>query len=117
MKLVVVNLRTGKCLGDRIKLAADDRTRKVGLLDRDSLEPGEGLLIAPGNAIHTIGMRFPISVAFLGEDGEILRIWTCPPGIKRVSQAGAITVLELPCGALDRSLPGDRLSLQKLSEA
>ena len=106
--LTILNSRTGECLGARIALAADDFARRTGLLDRECLEPGEGLLIVPGSAIHTVGMRFPIAVAFL-KGNEILECWNVEPGRSRVGCSDANAVLELPCGTLDRSRPGDRL--------
>jgi uncharacterized protein len=104
----IINSRTGEILANRTMVAESEQARRTGLLDRDCLEPGDGLLIVPGNAIHTIGMHFPIAVAFL-KGTEILRCWNVPPGWSRVACDGADSVLELPCGALDRSRPGDRL--------
>ena len=49
-----------------------DRLR--GLLGRGSLGPDEVLVITPCAAIHTIGMRFAIDVAFVGRAGRILRV-------------------------------------------
>ena len=55
--------------------------RAKGLLGRDSLPSGEGLLIPRCNAIHPIGMRFPIDAEFLARDGSTIRVVRdIPPG-------------------------------------
>ncbi len=48
--------------------------RCKGLLGRKFIGRDEGLLIPKCNAIHTIGMRFPIDVVFLDEKGKIVHI-------------------------------------------
>ncbi len=37
-------------------------------MGRDSLPPGEALLLTPCKSIHTLGMKFPIDVLFLSRD-------------------------------------------------
>lgn len=51
--------------------ANDRRARSRGLLGRDGV--GGALLIAPCRWIHTVGMRFPIDVAYLAADGTVLK--------------------------------------------
>lgn len=70
-----------------------------GLLGREGLPPGEGLLIRPTNAIHMWFMRFPIDAVFLGEHGEVLRIAPDLGPWRMAAQRGARSVLELPAGA------------------
>jgi uncharacterized protein len=51
---------------------ADTRpTRRTGLLGRDSFDGA--LLLAPARSVHTLGMRFPIDVAWLDADLTVLR--------------------------------------------
>ena len=55
--------------------------RVRGLLGRDGLAPGEAMAFPRCNAIHTVGMRFPIDVAFLGRDGRPVKlVRAVPPG-------------------------------------
>ena len=55
--------------------------RSRGLLGRDGLEPGTGMLIPKCNAIHTIGMKFPIDAEFLDGKGNTVRVVRdIPPG-------------------------------------
>ena len=61
---------------------ADNFFRRArGLLGRDGMAPGTGMLIPRCNAIHTIGMRFTIDAEFLDGDGNTVRIVRdIPPG-------------------------------------
>ena len=61
----ITNTRTGAVYGNKIRLLTETQERVKGLLDRDHLEPGEGIWIYPASSIHTVGMRFPIDVLFL----------------------------------------------------
>ena len=67
--------------GIKIEVADSFPKRAKGLLGRDSLPSGEGLLIPRCNAIHTIGMRFPIDAEFLARDGStVCVVRDIPPG-------------------------------------
>jgi uncharacterized membrane protein (UPF0127 family) len=57
------------------------------------------LVLEPCWQVHTIGMRFPIDVAFCARDGRVLRVATMRPG--RVSRPvwRARFVLEADAGA------------------
>jgi uncharacterized protein len=51
---------------------ADDRaTRRRGLLKRDGLEGA--LVITSCRWVHTIGMRFPLDVAYVDRDGTVVK--------------------------------------------
>lgn len=52
------------------------RTRTVGLLGRKDIDGA--ILIEKAKSVHTIGMKFPIDVAFCDADLTILRIVTMP---------------------------------------
>jgi uncharacterized protein len=49
-------------LAASVELANHSAARRKGLLGRDSLFAGEGLWILPCQAVHTVGMRFPIDL-------------------------------------------------------
>lgn len=49
-------------------------SRAAGLLFAPPLAPGEGLLIEPCGAVHTVFMRYPIDVVFLDRAGRIRKI-------------------------------------------
>ena len=66
---------------ERCRWAERTPERIRGLLGCDGLAPGEGMAFPRCNAIHTVGMRFPIDVAFLGRDGRPVKLARAvPPG-------------------------------------
>ena len=82
-----------------------------GLLGRDELRPGEGLLLRPASSIHTFFMRFPIDAVFLDRDLVVRKV---EPDVKPWRLAfgrGARQVLELGGGEAARLgiAPGQRL--------
>ena len=66
---------------ERCSWAERTRDRLRGLLGRDGLARGEAMAFPRCGAVHTVGMRFPIDVAFLGRDGRPVRlVRAVPPG-------------------------------------
>lgn len=62
------------------RIADNFLSRLRGLLWTKPLLPSEGLLILPGNSIHTIGVQYAIDVVFLSPDFQIVDIATyCQP--------------------------------------
>lgn len=111
----VYNVTRGCIVAPRVELADTAATRMRGLLGRDGLAPGEGLIIEPCNSIHTFFMRFSIDVAFLSTDGKIVRqISALPPWRLTWMYFRARKVLELSAGVLAASgtQQGDRLELR-----
>jgi len=53
------------------ELASDRAGKRRGLLGRDGLEGA--FVIERCRWIHTIGMRFPIDVAYVGDDGIVVK--------------------------------------------
>jgi uncharacterized membrane protein (UPF0127 family) len=48
--------------------------RMRGLLGRQGLAPGTGMLLSPCGSVHTAGMRFVIDVVYLDNGGRVVRI-------------------------------------------
>ncbi|HXJ62364.1 MAG TPA: DUF192 domain-containing protein [Actinomycetota bacterium] len=93
--------------------------RARGLLGRDGLEPGTGMLFERASSVHTMRMRFPITVAYLspaGADGRrtVRRVAVLRPGRMARPRWSVRSVLELPAGADVRA--GDAI-LCRLSSA
>lgn len=115
----VVNVTRNKTLCDRCRFADTFFKRLVGLLNRNSMKQGEGLLIDKCHGIHTVGMRFAIDVLFLDQSLRVMRI---AKGVRpfRVGPVvnDAIYVLELPAGVLDGSGTevGDQIQLRSGAE-
>jgi uncharacterized membrane protein (UPF0127 family) len=99
----LVNERTGEVIADMVEIAGTRRERRRGLLGRDGLPRGSALVLTPCNAIHTVGMRFPIDVAFIDRRGRVRRI------VRRLRPARisvclrAKTTIECPAGQLEES--------------
>ncbi len=114
--LRVLNPRTGATLAHSCREATSLVRRTVGLLDRASLDEGEGLLIRPCSSVHCFLMRFPIDVIFLNEDGRVLKLYS-PLRPWRASSIvrGAKQTLELPAGTVARTgtQVGDVLRLER----
>lgn len=52
-------------------VATTRRARRRGLLGRDGFRGA--LVLQHCHWVHTIGMRFPLDVAYIGEDGTVLK--------------------------------------------
>ena len=66
MRRVVVN-------GIDAEVAETLAERLRGLIGRDGLAPGTGMLITRCNCIHTCFMRFPIDATFIDKRGEVVK--------------------------------------------
>jgi uncharacterized membrane protein (UPF0127 family) len=101
MRVLRATNHRGPVLGDRIAVADGWWSRFKGLLGRQRLEPGEGLLLEPCRAVHMLGMRFALDVAFLDRDGTVVAAYTdLRPGARTGWHRGAAAALELPAGTL-----------------
>jgi uncharacterized membrane protein (UPF0127 family) len=69
------------------------RARLLGLALLRDLPPGHGLLIPRCRSVHTFGMRFPLDLIWIGDDGAVLRVDRVRPGRIRSCRAAA-AVLE-----------------------
>jgi len=77
-----------------VEVAASRRERVRGLLGRESLGPGEALLIPNCRSVHTLGMRLPITVAFLDRDLRVIEVKRMRPSRLALPRLRARHVLE-----------------------
>ncbi len=114
--LVLRNRRTGGVIATRILPAVESETRRTGLLKHQSLPEGEAMIIAPSNAVHTFFMRFPIDIAFVDQDGTILKIKARVPAWRIAAAWGGYAVIEMAAGEFARSgtAVGDAVELALL---
>jgi uncharacterized membrane protein (UPF0127 family) len=112
----VVNRTRGIVLGEKVRTASTFLSRLVGLLGTTGIVDGEGLWIVPCRSVHTVGMRYPIDVAFLDARGVVVGILVgFPPNrVGRIFH-DARGALELRCGILAATgtVPGDRLEFEE----
>ena len=97
------NTRTGLPLATEVEGAFSSADRKRGLLGRDGLAPGQALVIAPTNLVHTFAMRFAIDILFMARDGRVLKIRESVPRRRIAGALGAFAVIELAGGGAARS--------------
>jgi hypothetical protein len=114
-KLRVENQTKGRVLADRADIADTSAKRRTGLLKHKSLEPGEGLWIAPCEGVHTFGMKFPIDVVFLTRKKLVLKARRSMVKSRIAFSLRAHSVLELPAGTLAQTgtVAGDQLEFEK----
>ena len=99
--LTIIDRTSGIVVGDKIRFADTALARLIGLLGASGLQPGEGLLLAPSSAIHTIGMSFPIDVVALDRHWCVRRLWQqLPPCRVLCPSPGTRSILELPAGTI-----------------
>ncbi len=88
-------LRDGDVLASlELPTSAGGRTR--GLLGRDQLEGA--ILLRPALSVHTLGMRFPIDVAYCDRDLVVLETVTMARGRIGRPRLRARAVLEAEAG-------------------
>ncbi len=101
-------------VGSKIGLADTSMTRLFGLLGKNGLEPGAGILIRPSSGVHTMGMKFAIDVIALDRNLRVVKVW---PRLRpwRVTSVSLKThsVLELAPGQIEQCgiEPGDQLAI------
>ena len=118
-----LNQTRGTVLCERLEDAGGLGGQSRGLLGRDGLEPGTGMLFENGRFtpmmwMHMFFMHFAIDIVFLDRSGKVARInrnlkpW-------RVSSMvfGARFAIELPAGAAEASATesGDQIRFEPVS--
>jgi len=108
----VVHGDSGVRVGSEVGVADSWWQRLRGLLGRPPMRDGEGLLLLDCDSVHTIGMAYPIDVAFLDAEGTVVRNLHLDPFRVGLGGPEAVHALELPAGRLVRTgtVPGVRLS-------
>ena len=106
-------LRDGEVLAS-LEVARDRRSRRKGLLGRDGIEGA--LLIDPARSIHTIGMRFPLDVAWCDRELVVRKVAVVHRHRITRPVKGAGIVIEAEAGSFARwdLRPGDRLEVKGL---
>jgi uncharacterized membrane protein (UPF0127 family) len=104
-------LRDGDVLATA-EVASSFGQRSKGLLGRSNYE---GAMVLPHTrAVHTLGMRFGIDVAFCDKEMTVLDVVTLPPWRMSVPRRRGRSVIEAQAGAFERwgLRVGDHLELR-----
>jgi uncharacterized protein len=97
----VLNQTRGTVLGTRVRMADDLPARLRGFLWRPAPPAGEGILLSPCRAVHMYGVRFPLDVVFISEDGRVVATYRdLAPWRRSKVHGSALHALELPAGTI-----------------
>jgi uncharacterized membrane protein (UPF0127 family) len=115
-----INRTRGTVLCEHLEDAGGLGGQSRGLLGRDGLEPGHGMLFVAGRLtpfmwMHMFFMRFAIDIVFLDRDGRVVKIdHELKPWRLSSFVIGARSALELAAGAAKASgtLAGDRIAIE-----
>lgn len=94
----LVNEDTGQVFVSRLRVALTPWERMRGLLGRDGLDPGEGMLFPNCSNIHTCFMRFTLDVVYLDREYRVRKITPRLQPWRFSGCWGAAHTLELPAG-------------------
>jgi len=116
LQIKVLNRDRGTILAEKAEVADTSAKRRTALLKHSGLEPGEGLWIAPCEAVHSFGMKFAIDVVYLDRKKRVRKIRKEMVPRRLSACLSAHSVLELPVGMIEssRTEPGDQLEFEKL---
>lgn len=101
-----------------VEWAGTSQARRKGLMGRSEMPKDHAMYLVPCEAVHTFGMKFPIDIAFLAADGQVLAIHHALKP-RRISKFifRAEGVLELAAGRLleTGTAVGDLIEFQELN--
>ena len=111
-------MRSGWLLRDgdvvcALEMAESSEERRNGLRGREGLD---GALHLEGvRTVHTLGVGFPIDVAFLSSDLIVLRVASLKPRRMSVGGPGARSLVAAQAGSFDRwgVREGDQLEVRE----
>jgi hypothetical protein len=114
-----LNRTRGTVLCEHLETAGGLQSQSRGLLGRDGLAAGAGMLFRsppwlPLMWMHMMFMRFPIDIVFLNSANQVIRVchdlrpWRFSPMV-----FGAHSALELPSGTTARTstMSGDKIEI------
>ncbi|MGB3410531.1 MAG: DUF192 domain-containing protein [Microthrixaceae bacterium] len=87
--------REGEVLASA-EVAATRADRRRGLLGRSELD---GVFVLKARSVHSIGMQFPIDVAFCDSEGVVLKVVALSPNRVTLPVLKARSAIEAPAGA------------------
>jgi uncharacterized membrane protein (UPF0127 family) len=118
--MIITNLSRHTTIGETIEVAESATQKVKGLLGRECLEDGQGLLFKGAGSLHTLFMRFPIDIIYATKDGKVVKVAKAVRPFKLVAAPlRCYYAIELPAGAITASNTqvGDHLSFDEEEEA
>jgi uncharacterized protein len=97
-RIVRIVAANGNVVCEDCEVAERTIARMRGLLGRDGLDQGEGMLINGAPSVMTFFMRFPIDVVFIDKAQTIVKIVHSLGPWKTAGAKKAAAALELPAG-------------------
>lgn len=98
----ILSRTRGNVVCEQTEIADTPWLRLRGLLGRDSLDPGHGMLIEPAPSIHSAFMRFEFDAVFLDRGLQVIKISERIPPWRARSAKHSRSVLELAAGEIER---------------
>jgi uncharacterized protein len=89
----------GAVVCERCEIPESAFGRARGLLGRDGLDPGGGMLIDRAGSVHMFFMRFRIDVVFVDRDWRVVGVRHGLRPWRMAAARRAVAALELPAGA------------------
>ena len=77
---------------ESLEFATTAKERLRGMLFRDPDDITR--LLIPCQDVHTFGMRYPLDIAFISKDGDVLEVHRNVSAMKRLKHKGASVVAE-----------------------
>jgi hypothetical protein len=116
LKLLIRNETRKTVLATAAEVADTSAKRRQGLLKHKSLAAGQGLWIAPCEAVHSFFMKFPIDVIYLDRKKRVRKVTRNLAPWRLSACLTAHSVLELPAGKADetQTQPGDLLIFEQV---
>jgi uncharacterized membrane protein (UPF0127 family) len=112
-----MNITRASVLAERCEVARSFLARGRGLMGREALGAGEGLLIEPCSSVHSFFMRFPIDVVFADRAHRVVGLTSSmPPNRPYAGAWRARYVVELPAGTIEATGTeiGDVLKVERI---
>jgi hypothetical protein len=113
MSLMIVNrTRQDSVVCSHVEVADSIWKRLRGLLGRDGLEQGHGMLFRGESSIHSAFMRFRFDAVFMDRELRVVGLAPDIPPWRARAAKGARNILELGAGEISRTglVTGDQLA-------
>jgi uncharacterized protein len=114
-QVFVYNKTRETFLAFRVKVADSVLRRLVGLLGRRFLQPGSGVWIVPGNAVHAIGTMFSFDLVLIDKNFKVVEVRELlHPFAMTRRNFRAESALQLPAHSIfcSRTKIGDQLLIE-----